>query len=594
MSFVVERVLDERRHALGVDDVGGEEGLHLAGDLVDRVPRRSARGRARRGSGRRSCVRPSARRLSTSSRLRWAALMSPGTSKALRALDVVLGGQAQLVDLHLQAAASCARRRTALEERLADRLVGVVDDRGDVAVVVLERVVLAAVQAALEAEDDRMARITSAPRPTAWRRRAVWRSGGAPAPPPPRRWPGAAAARGAIALVWARHPRRRTTTTAPGWAWETTSMPIGPDRFARTHEVVHGEEAGRATAKPGRGEDRRRAHGRHRRARRWAPAATRGACSGATGSCASSARAASASCGWPRTSASSAPWRSSASPCTTTRSAARAEREARAAARLAHPGIVALYEAGRDDEAVYLVSELVRGRTLAELMRDGALSDRDVLRVGVALCDALAHAHGRGVIHRDVKPGNVIVPDRPHDGGRRGQAHRLRRRAHGRRRRADRHRRRRRHARLHGARAGRRAARWARRPTSTRSALVLYEALSGVNPVRGRGAAATARRVGARLPALGRLRRDLPLELCRALDRAVLRAPRAARHAGRPARGPGRRPAAWPTTSAGRSPAARSRAWPAPAPRPRGPPAARASPRRCAPARLAAAGAGRG
>ena len=60
---------------------------------------------------------------------------------------------------------------------------------------------------------------------------------------------------------------------------------------------------------------------------------------------------------------------------------------------------------------------------------------------------------------------------------------------------------------------------------------MLYEALSGVNPVRGRGAAATARRVGARLPALGRLRRDLPLELCRALDRAVLARPeqRAAR-----------------------------------------------------------------
>jgi len=53
--------------------------------------------------------------------------------------------------------------------------------------------------------------------------------------------------------------------------------------------------------------------------------------------------------------------------------AARAEREARAAARLSHPGIVALYESGRDDEAFYLVSELVRGRTLAELMRDGEL-----------------------------------------------------------------------------------------------------------------------------------------------------------------------------------------------------------------------------
>src|ERR671938_58052 len=49
-------------------------------------------------------------------------------------------------------------------------------------------------------------------------------------------------------------------------------------------------------------------------------------------------------------------------------------------------------------------------------MDDGALSDRDVLAIGIALCDALAHAHGRGVVHRDVKPGNVMVPDEPHDG----------------------------------------------------------------------------------------------------------------------------------------------------------------------------------
>jgi len=204
--------------------------------------------------------------------------------------------------------------------------------------------------------------------------------------------------------------------------------------------------------------------------------------------------------------------------------AVRAEREARAAARLSHPGIVALYESGRDDEAFYLVSELVRGRTLAELMRDGELSDRDVLRVGVALCDALAHAHGRGVIHRDVKPGNVIVPDRPHDGAGVAKltdfgvarmvgddaltitgdvvgtlAYVAPEQAA-------------------GGEVGEEADLYA-------LALVLYEALSGVNPVRGRGAAATARRVGARLPALGRLRRDLPLELCQALDRGVLARP---------------------------------------------------------------------
>jgi hypothetical protein len=204
--------------------------------------------------------------------------------------------------------------------------------------------------------------------------------------------------------------------------------------------------------------------------------------------------------------------------------AARAEREARAAARLSHPGIVALYESGRDDEAVYLVSELVRGRTLADLMEEGELSDRDVLRVGVALCDALAHAHGRGVIHRDVKPGNVIVPDAPQDGAGVAKltdfgvarmigddaltvtgdvvgtlAYMAPEQADGR-------------------SAGEEADLYA-------LALVLYEALSGVNPVRARGAAATARRLGARLPALGRLRRDLPLELCQALDQAVLPRP---------------------------------------------------------------------
>ena len=68
---------------------------------------------------------------------------------------------------------------------------------------------------------------------------------------------------------------------------------------------------------------------------------------------------------------------------------------------------------GRDEDAVYLVSELVRGRTLADLVEDGALSDRDILRIGAALCDALAHAHARGVVHRDVKPANIMVPERP-------------------------------------------------------------------------------------------------------------------------------------------------------------------------------------
>ena len=56
-----------------------------------------------------------------------------------------------------------------------------------------------------------------------------------------------------------------------------------------------------------------------------------------------------------------------------------------------------------------MVSELVDGATLAELAQCGDLSDREVAEFGADVCEALAHAHARGVIHRDVKPQNVIV-----------------------------------------------------------------------------------------------------------------------------------------------------------------------------------------
>src|SRR5579875_207799 len=88
----------------------------------------------------------------------------------------------------------------------------------------------------------------------------------------------------------------------------------------------------------------------------------------------------------------------------------RFEREARVAARLSHPAIVCLYEAAIDDQGAYLVSELVRGATLDRLLDAGALSDADIAEVAIALCDALEHAHERGVVHRDVKPSNILVP----------------------------------------------------------------------------------------------------------------------------------------------------------------------------------------
>ncbi len=88
----------------------------------------------------------------------------------------------------------------------------------------------------------------------------------------------------------------------------------------------------------------------------------------------------------------------------------RATREALASARLSHPAIVALYEACARDDAFYLISELVDGDTLARLIAADELEDEEVLEIGLALASALEHAHARGVIHRDIKPQNVLVP----------------------------------------------------------------------------------------------------------------------------------------------------------------------------------------
>jgi TolB-like protein/Tfp pilus assembly protein PilF len=87
--------------------------------------------------------------------------------------------------------------------------------------------------------------------------------------------------------------------------------------------------------------------------------------------------------------------------------------EAEAAARLSHPNIVTLYDAGRSEHGPYLVLELLRGRTLAQRLALGALSPREALRVAVQVARGLAHAHAQGVVHRDLTPGNVFLC---HDG----------------------------------------------------------------------------------------------------------------------------------------------------------------------------------
>jgi serine/threonine protein kinase len=210
----------------------------------------------------------------------------------------------------------------------------------------------------------------------------------------------------------------------------------------------------------------------------------------------------------------------------------RATREALAAARLAHPAIVALYEACAEDDAFYLISELVHGETLAELIAAEALSDEEVLEIGLALADALQHAHERGVIHRDIKPHNVLVPaagahrdGSPSPNGQPRSASPAKLTDFG-------------GALLAGEDALTRTgdvlgtlAYMAPEQIEGHEvdgqadlyslALVLYEALSGVNPVRGPTPAATARRIGSELPPLARQRRDLPRELACALDLAL-------------------------------------------------------------------------
>ena len=198
----------------------------------------------------------------------------------------------------------------------------------------------------------------------------------------------------------------------------------------------------------------------------------------------------------------------------------RVEREARAAARLNHPGIVAIYELASDEHDVYLVSELVRGRTLAELTQARAIADRDVARIGIALCEALEHAHARGVIHRDVKPQNVMVLAEPAAGAGFakladfGVAHV----ASG-------------DPLTHtGDVVGTLAYMAPEQADGARVtpacdvyslALTLYEAWTGTNPVKAAGPAATARRLGRPLPPLAAMRRDLPFELCDAIDDAL-------------------------------------------------------------------------
>jgi len=83
--------------------------------------------------------------------------------------------------------------------------------------------------------------------------------------------------------------------------------------------------------------------------------------------------------------------------------------EARAAASLNHPNICTIHEIGEAEGEAYIAMELVEGQNLSKRLADAPLSVQDVLRYGLQLVDALAHAHNRGIVHRDVKSSNVVI-----------------------------------------------------------------------------------------------------------------------------------------------------------------------------------------
>jgi serine/threonine protein kinase/Tol biopolymer transport system component len=89
----------------------------------------------------------------------------------------------------------------------------------------------------------------------------------------------------------------------------------------------------------------------------------------------------------------------------------RFDREARAISSLNHPNICHLYDIGSQDGTDYLVMEFLEGETLADRLRKGALALNEIFRVGMAVAEALAVAHRQGLVHRDLKPGNIMLTE---------------------------------------------------------------------------------------------------------------------------------------------------------------------------------------
>ena len=87
----------------------------------------------------------------------------------------------------------------------------------------------------------------------------------------------------------------------------------------------------------------------------------------------------------------------------------RFEKEAQSASSLNHPNVVTVFDIGESNGIAYMAMELVDGRTLREILAEGALPPKRLLGIAAQLADGLARAHGAGIVHRDLKPENVMV-----------------------------------------------------------------------------------------------------------------------------------------------------------------------------------------
>ncbi|MDQ3670507.1 MAG: serine/threonine protein kinase, partial [Actinomycetota bacterium] len=200
----------------------------------------------------------------------------------------------------------------------------------------------------------------------------------------------------------------------------------------------------------------------------------------------------------------------------------RAEREVEAATRLRHPRCLRALDLHRDEGHVYVAYEHVRGKTLREALRSGELGDAAAIEAAAQVLDALAHAHGKGVVHRDVKPSNVMLEEGDEVSVRLldfGLAH------------VD-------DAetltavgdvpgtlayvapeRLEGEPVSGAADVWA-------VGVMLWEALAGWHPFAGPSPVETARRISSGAQPLSRSRPDLPDTLCAVIQRMLERDPR--------------------------------------------------------------------